>query len=271
MEKRSIDVDQSASFETFGSEYTVGTVNTHFIPMNKHNLDKYKQLITPLGGETVIVCDIDNTLYHPSAGVEELIDGKLVDYLATVTASREVALAHKNRYDEEYGLTVYGALAELDVELDFYNKYISSTIKYTDYLQRDLVLKSMLDRLNCRKICLTNGDVSQARGILAALGLTECFEAAVTVDSAVPFFIHKPTEESYKFVDELFGIENPKSVLFFDDNIKNIEQALVHGWSAHHVQGDSHISDIIGKAVEMLYVPTEDLLQDKDKVGVKEN
>ncbi|ELQ74988.1 Haloacid dehalogenase-like hydrolase [Trachipleistophora hominis] len=271
MENRSIEKDQSALLDASGDEYSIGMTTTHFIAMNKQNLEKYKQIITPLGNETLIVCDIDNTLYHPSAGVEDLIDKKLVEYLTTVTSSQEEALACKNRYDDVYGLTVYGALAELDVELDFYSKYITKTINYEEYLKKDPVLRDVLNRLDCRKICLTNGDTIQAKGILDALGLTECFEAVVTIDAAVPFFIHKPTKESYQFVDELFGVSSPKNVLFFDDNIKNIEQALAHNWIAHHVQGNIHIGDMIGKAAEMLYMRTDRLLQDNDEVEVKEN
>lgn len=244
---------------------------THFIPMNRTSMEKYRGIIRPVDGETMVVCDIDSTLYHRSSGLEDHIRSILVEYLCTLVPTRAEAVALKKRYDRVYGLTVYGILTEQkDAAADFYEQHISSAIDYEKYLRKDGRLKSILDGLACRKICFTNADVTHARNVLHTLGLTECFEAVVTIDTHTPRFIHKPRRESYEFVSELFRVRDRKSVLFFDDNARNIDQAIVHGWTAYHVQGNCHIGDLISSAVRMLCVETGKLVKDDEEIEVRD-
>lgn len=267
MDSIDISIEQSSSGKSAGK-------GPYFIAMNQENLAKYRDLIRPLGHDMMIVCDIDNTLYsNRITGLEDMMEKKLLEYIRRRIASTdEEAVAIKKMYDTKYGLSIYGILLEQKgVERDFYTENVSSAIEYKDFLKEDLVLRKILDNIKCRKICFTNGDLIQASSILEAMGLTDCFEAVITVDESTSYRIHKPEKESFEFIEELFQIKNTKNVLFFDDNIKNIKQASSRGWTAEHVQNDGHIGDIIVDAVQMLYMNAEKLINEgEDEIEVKE-
>lgn len=237
----------------------------HFIPINDNNLTKYSKHIRPLENDILLVCDIDSTLYHKSTGLEKEIYKRLTKFLCTITSTQEEAAALNKKFYTAYGLTTYGVLAERpDVDRNFYTTHISSTIKYEEYLRPDNALRDILNGLKCRKICFTNGDNTQARAVLNALGLTTCFEAVITVDISRPYFVHKPMKESYEFVNQLFQVRQPENVIFFDDNIRNIQQATECGWHAYHVQNDTCIGDIMVKLVKLSYVNIKKMALNKD-------
>lgn len=247
-------------------------IEPHFIEMNAASMQKYRHLIAPVKGAGLMVCEIDNTLYNVACGLEDAVVALIKSYLVDFFGCEQRAAECVVGLNERHTLYAYGALVEVDgIDMEFYKKFVSSKIAYGAILKEDRPLKELLNGIDCRKICFTNGDVTQAFNILQALDLLECFEAVVAVDISSPYFIHKPQRESFEFVEELFGVEDSRNILFFDDSQKNTTQAILRGWTTHIVPADCYIGHLIRHAYEMLYLENKALLPEEEEVEIKDN
>uniref|UniRef100_M1D4R8 Protein SSM1 n=1 Tax=Solanum tuberosum TaxID=4113 RepID=M1D4R8_SOLTU len=118
-----------------------------------------------------------------------------------------------------------------DVDADDYHSYVHGRLPY-DLIKPDPQLRSILRRINQRKIIFTNSDRIHAMKALDRLGITDCFEQIICFETMnfnlskatrpeeIPVIL-KPSMEAMNIAIEAAQVD-PYRTLFLDDNVKNI-------------------------------------------------
>lgn len=192
-----------------------------------------KVINNPVGSAEALIFDIDHCLYHS----KELMEHELLtmsSMLSQFSAGVENDLyKHMDTYHlfREIFFRLFGIHPA-----EFSCKY--ELPEFEKYFIPDPELRSMLESLDCRKFCFTNGQRDRAARILRYLGLEHIFELVICADVDDTEFICKPQPHAFAFVERYLGIADRSKVFFFDDSLKNIEAAKVAGWNAYLVDGD---------------------------------
>ncbi|MBQ2260317.1 MAG: pyrimidine 5'-nucleotidase [Loktanella sp.] len=164
------------------------------------------------------VFDLDNTLYHPSAGLFAQMDVRFAAYVMRITGldqARALALAHE--YWVDHGSTLAGLMAQHDVDpTEFLADVHDIDI---NHLTPDPVLSAAIATLPGRRIVYTNGSENHAKRVLAARGLTRYFDAVYGVEHAN--YRPKPTAEAFATIFTRDGI-TPSTAAMFEDEARNL-------------------------------------------------
>lgn len=109
---------------------------------------------------------------------------------------------------------------------------------FSSFLSPNPNLIKALKKIEYPKYCFTNGTESRAKEILECLNLTTIFDGVICVDNDSKLDLAKPFDKSYEFVETYFNIQDTSKIIFFDDNLFNIESGQQRGWCCVHVDGD---------------------------------
>lgn len=195
----------------------------------------------PIGDSKVMIFDVDYCLYHSDKLAKHEYEYAHKLYLKT----------RKNRNSVfEFSRVKYNLFAEL-----FYKESGIHPVKYFGehdvpdfhkFIDPDNDLREVLQSINIRKFCFTNGSAERVKTVLKHLNLDSgVFEGVICSDDEDTEFISKPKQESYKFVEKILGINDPKNIIFFDDSIANIQGAIKAGWNAYIIQ--RNIKEVLKK------------------------
>jgi FMN phosphatase YigB (HAD superfamily) len=154
-------------------------------------------------------------------------------------------------YTEEYGTNYKGFLVNNNISKDLINKIddICGDLKpfFTDTSES----VKMLEKIPVRVFCFTNCNKKQSEYMLATLGLDKyvdtLFVPSYKPDSEI---ICKPMLEAFNIVNKIVNKKGNKKILFFDDNIKNVDGAKKAGWIGIHVKDSDKISEIVNKEMK---------------------
>lgn len=177
------------------------------------------------------VFDLDNTLYHPSAGLFALMDARFSAYVTRMTGmDHQRSLQLCGDYWRSHGSTLAGLMADYDVDpheflADVHDIDIS-------HLRPDRGLAAAITALPGRKVVYTNGSHNHAKRVLAARGLTRQFDAVYGVEHAD--FQPKPTEAAFSKVFAKDGIA-PQNAAMFEDEARNLAVPHRLGMRTVHV------------------------------------
>ncbi|XP_049407974.1 uncharacterized protein LOC125871432 [Solanum stenotomum] len=180
-----------------------------------------------------IIFDLDDTLYSSKAGIGQSLKKNIDDFLVE-KCGFPVSKASALRVElfKTYGSSLAGLRAiGYDVDADDYHSYVHGRLPY-DLIKPDPQLRSILRRINQRKIIFTNSDRIHAMKALDRLGITDCFEQIICFETMnfnlskatrpeeIPVIL-KPSMEAMNIAIEAAQID-PYRTLFLDDNVKNI-------------------------------------------------
>ncbi|MFN3662044.1 pyrimidine 5'-nucleotidase [Yoonia sp.] len=169
------------------------------------------------------VFDLDNTLYHRSAGLFAQMDVRFAAYVMRITGldqARALRLAHE--YWVAHGSTLAGLMAEHDVDpTDFLADVHDIDITH---LTPDPALSTAVAGLPGRRIVYTNGSENHAKRVLAARGLTRYFDAVYGVEHAN--YRPKPSAEAFAAIFTKDGV-TPATAAMFEDEARNL--TVPHG------------------------------------------
>jgi putative hydrolase of the HAD superfamily len=147
---------------------------------------------------SVLLFDLDNTLYPHSLGVVARIDRRINEYLhARVGFALGDVDTVRRRFWAEHGTTLRGLMLGHGVDADDYLDFVHDIV-IDDLLRPDPDLASLLERLPGRKIVFTNASRAHARRVLAALGLADSFEAVNALEDFG--YVSKPAAEAFDVV-----------------------------------------------------------------------
>ncbi|MEL6915731.1 MAG: pyrimidine 5'-nucleotidase [Pseudomonadota bacterium] len=177
------------------------------------------------------IFDLDNTLYPPEARLFDQIERRMAAFIARELSVTEAA-AHdlRARYWAEHGTTLAGLMSDHDVDPQDFLADVHD-IDFTS-LSPHPGLRDAIAALPGRKIVFTNGDVPYAQNVLAAIGLSESFDALYGIEHAQ--YVPKPAAEAYASVFGLDGLAPERSVMF-EDSQRNLRVPHALGMTTVYV------------------------------------
>ena len=169
---------------------------------------------------TTVFFDLDDTLYPPSTGIWQAIRERMVLFMQVkLGLPPDEINALRRKYYEVYGTTLRGLQLHHQVDSDEFLAYVHD-LPIAQMVQPDLELRAMLLAMHVRKFVFTNADTAHAGRILAALGVSDCFDGIN--DLRARDFYCKPDLEAYHRVLAHSGESWPQNCLYLDDAPRNL-------------------------------------------------
>ncbi|KAE8727993.1 Ubiquitin fusion degradation UFD1 family protein isoform 1 [Hibiscus syriacus] len=211
-----------------------------------------------------LLFDLDDTLYPLTSGISSEVTKNIQEYMIKKLGIEEAKVpglcASLYKY---YGTTMAG-LKALGYNFDYedFHSFVHGRLPYT-MLKADPILRKLMLSLPIRKVIFTNADKNHAARVLNRLGLEDCFEGIISVETLNP--INKDNSsaaDDLKSNTAIFDIDsycvfkianiNPQKTLFFDDSIRNLQTGKNMGLQTVWV-GTSHRTDGVDYALESIH------------------
>jgi len=167
--------------------------------------------------------DLDDTLYPSSNGVWAAIRERMNQYMQEMLGmpQEEIATMRK-RYFETYGTTLRGLQIHHQVDADEFLAYVHD-LPIAQMVKPDPALRVFLSGLKRKKFIFTNADIDHAGRVLAALGVSDCFDGIIDIRALN--FSCKPEPEAYQTAMRLAGECDPRRCIYLDDSPRNLAPA----------------------------------------------
>lgn len=202
--------------------------------------------------DKLIIFDIDDTLYKEN---HELVKHRRK--AAYTLFNKELDISFDKFYElsgvytKEYGTNYKGFLVNNNLSKDLVSKIddIFGDLKpfFTDTSES----VRMLEKIPVRVFCFSNCNKKQSEYMLTTLGLDKyvdtLFVPSYQTNSEI---ICKPMPEAFDIVNRIVNKKGNKKIIFFDDNIKNVNGANKAGWIGIHVEDANKISEIVNKEMK---------------------
>ena len=167
------------------------------------------------------IFDCDGVLYNDLEKVFGQVSKKMTEYIAKkLNLDLEKAKELQTNYFHKYNTSLNGLMIHHKINPDEFLKYVHDI--NLDFLEKDLVLRKELLKLEAKKIVFTNGSNDHVANITKHLGIDDLFDGVFDIVDCN--FIPKPAIESYEKLSKKFNI-NPNETLFIEDIAKNLEPA----------------------------------------------
>jgi putative hydrolase of the HAD superfamily len=179
---------------------------------------------------TTLFFDLDDTLYPNSSGLWQAIKARINLYMVERLGIPEKdAPALRESYFKMYGTTLRGLQARHNVDAQDFLAFVHD-LPLTEYITPDPTQREIVASLPGRKLIFTNADAAHARRVLAALNLSDLFEAVVDIHAVAPYC--KPMPESFAIAQELAGEPDPRKCVVIDDLPRTTRAALEAGMAS---------------------------------------
>ena len=167
------------------------------------------------------IFDCDGVLYKDLEKVFGQVSKKMTEYIAKkLNLDLKKAKELQTNYFHKYNTSLNGLMIHHEINPDEFLKYVHDI--NLDFLEKDLVLRKELLKLEAKKIVFTNGSNDHVANITKHLGIDDLFDGVFDIVDCN--FIPKPAIESYEKLSKKFNI-NPNETLFIEDIAKNLEPA----------------------------------------------
>lgn len=144
--------------------------------------------------------DLDNTLHDASHAVFGPINQAMTDYVVDhLNLSYEAADTLRLHYWERYGATLLGLVRHHGVSASHFLHHTHVLPDLEARLRTSSHDREALKRLPGRKVLLTNAPRAYALRVLAALGLTRCFDAVISIEDMRVFRALRPKPDARLF------------------------------------------------------------------------
>jgi putative hydrolase of the HAD superfamily len=164
---------------------------------------------------SVILFDLDNTLYAPETGLIDLVDRRMDDWIARgLGLSIADTQALRRRLREQYGNSILGFRAETDLDIEAFLLDAHDPVPVEERLTFDAELHAMLAAIAVDKVVFTNAPRRWARRVLAALQIESHFRHICDLEFLE--YHGKPHPESFRRVLAHLGCRAEVCVLVED-------------------------------------------------------
>ncbi|OLL26388.1 hypothetical protein NEOLI_003192 [Neolecta irregularis DAH-3] len=182
----------------------------------------------------VFFFDLDNTLYHRSHRIQDLMSSLISQYFTSeLCLSSEEAESLHMEYYRKYGLALEGLVRFHKIDPMDYNKEVDDALPLEEILKPDDQLRSLLSSINRRHIkpwIFTNAYIRHAERVLNLLNVGEYFEGITYCDYNSEILICKPHDKMFLLAMEEAGVTDPSQCYFVDDSYTNCIAAKRLGW-----------------------------------------
>ena len=171
------------------------------------------------------IFDCDGVLYKDLEKVFGQVSKKMTEYIAKkLNLDLKKAKELQTNYFHKYNTSLNGLMIHHEINPDEFLKYVHDI--NLDFLEKDLVLRKELLKLEAKKIVFTNGSNDHVANITKHLGIDDLFDGVFDIVDCN--FIPKPAIESYEKLSKKFKI-NPKESVFIEDIAKNLSIGYERG------------------------------------------
>ena len=167
------------------------------------------------------IFDCDGVLYKDLDAVFGQVSKRMTEYISKkLNLDLKKAKELQTNYFHKYNTSLNGLLIHHDVKAEEFLEYVHDID--LEFMEKDLVLREELLKLNTKKFVFTNGSHDHVKNITKCLGIDDLFDGIFDITDCN--FIPKPSLDPYKILIKKFNI-NPKKTIFIDDIAKNLEPA----------------------------------------------
>ena len=171
------------------------------------------------------IFDCDGVLYSDLDAVFGQVSRRMTEYIAKkLNLNLKKAKELQTNYFHKYNTSLNGLMIHHDINPSEFLKYVHEID--LNFMQKDLILKEELIKLDAKKFVFTNGSHEHITNITKNLGIYGLFDGAFDITDCN--YIPKPAIEPYRKLIDKFNI-NPKETLFIEDIAKNLEPAKTLG------------------------------------------
>ena len=200
-------------------------------PMNPQRQDEKKD--DDDGAPTLLLFDLDGTLYDHACGYEEEIHSNIFKFMVemsggkfnTITTVDEAQRVWQPMFDK-YNLTKRALIGEGYV---FDSKYYDTFVRKgaDKYFVKDDQLREFLESFpsEMKKVVFTNAPESSANEILNLLGVDDLFDHVLGTDFLEYGSICKPDPKAFTKVMNYLNVSPSEyhRVCYFEDSFKNLK------------------------------------------------
>src|SRR5437762_2945803 len=184
---------------------------------------------------SLLLLDVDNTLYPPSRGVVGRVDALINRYLIERVGIDPAEVdTIRRRLWSDYGTTLHGLMHRRGMDPEEYLRFVHA-IRLDDILVRDEALAAMLARIPLLKVAVTNGSAAHARSVLDCLGVRELFFRVYGLERLA--FVPKPYVQAYQTVLADLHARGTDCILV-EDRAVHLRAARQLGMRTVHVADD---------------------------------
>jgi len=177
---------------------------------------------------TTIFFDLDDTLYHPSCGIWDLIGDRMDQYIHDrLNLEWESIPTLRRSLYEAYGTTMRGLQMSYAIDPEDFLAFVHD-VPVEERLQPDPFLRKILLALPLRRLVLTNADERHAKRVLLRLGIEDCFEGIIDIHQVAPAC--KPLPEAFQKALMVAGEDQAARCIFIDDSPRNLLTARELGF-----------------------------------------
>jgi putative hydrolase of the HAD superfamily len=163
-------------------------------------LSATRQVSGRKGGARTWLFDLDNTLHDASHAAFGPTNQAMTDYIAQhLNLSHEAAGTLRQHYWDRYGATLLGLVRHHGVSAAHFLHHTHLLPGLEARLRTSSHDKAALMRLPGRKVLLTNAPRAYALRVLAALRMTRCFDAVISIEDMHIFGALRPKPDARLF------------------------------------------------------------------------
>jgi putative hydrolase of the HAD superfamily len=164
---------------------------------------------------TTFFFDLDETIYPHSAGLWEVIGGRITRYMIErVGIPQDKVMELRDKYFLEYGTTLRGLQANHSIDMKDYLAFVHD-VPLEKYISPNPALPVIIEAIPARKYIFTNADANHANRVLNYLGLRNLFAGIIDVHVIAPYC--KPMPEAFTLALKFAGNPQPKDCVLLDD------------------------------------------------------
>ena len=172
-----------------------------------------------------ILFDCDGVLYQDLEAVFGQVSKKMTEYISKkLNIDLIKAKELQTNYFHKYNTSLNGLMIHHDIVPEEFLKYVHDID--LSFMEKDLVLREELEKLNIKKFVFTNGSREHVNNITTHLGINDLFDGIFDIVDAK--FHPKPEAKAFDLMTKKFNI-NPKETLYIEDIAKNLSIAKERG------------------------------------------
>ena len=193
----------------------------------------------------VFLIDVDNTLYPQEAGIFDLVDKRINEYMIKFLGMDAKDVPRKRiEYWHTYGTTMAGLMKHFNIDPYHFLEF-THDVDIDDRIKPNKTLREKLQKIEAVKIAFTNAPLKHAKRVLELLGVIDQFVDIFDIISAD--FIGKPHKYPYQKIIKLTKAEK---YIMADDVDRNVRTAKQLGMFAIHIGDNKEVADLAVKRFE---------------------
>ena len=165
-----------------------------------------------------ILFDCDGVLYQDLESVFGQVSKRMTEYISEkLKINLAEAKKLQTNYFHKYNTSLNGLMIHHDIPPQEFLQYVHDID--LSFMEKDIILRSEIEKLNMKKFVFTNGSREHVRNITTHLGIDDLFDDVFDIVDAN--FHPKPAAKAFDLMTKKFEID-PSETIYIEDIAKNL-------------------------------------------------